>query len=536
MTTLEDLPWGSLIGERLSLRSLGALATTSRALRQQVDGADSLWAHRFDLHFREAVEGGCATDGGGARRVRGKRAFARAWQRACRLQTAPEQQARESFGRAYGSTAPTLAAIALSSGSSASAADAGPLPAWPPRLAVALDAGLAFAAPGRVQRRASAPQAGHSAWVGCLEEVAPGLYASGARDRTVRLWAPWGSSGGGGGGGGSGSGAGGASSSSGGGAARPAAAPAVAPVRTLRGHQDSVAALLTVPCGQSGGGGGGAAVLASASLDRTVRVWSLAPLLGGSGGGGGGGSGAGLQLAVLRGHGDAVRTLMNHPGGGACVASGARDGRVKFWDLGAAGGGSSGGGSGGGSGSGSSGCVATVRLAAPCSFLLPLDPPAAAVGAAPLLAAVAGGCVQLVDARCARPVATCRFDFRGTGARGGGAGGGSGGGAGIACAAAHGGLVACGAGRAAAVFDCRMAESTGGGGGSSGGVGSAKAAVARGEVLRVLQPRGAPVTALHLDREKLVTATRAVRLHADAAVRVWDAAGDGRLLRALSST
>jgi len=46
-------------------------------------------------------------------------------------------------------------------------------------------------------------------------------------------------------------------------------------------------------------------VLASASLDRTVRIWSLGSLLGSSGGGGSGGGGSSsAQLAVLRGHGE----------------------------------------------------------------------------------------------------------------------------------------------------------------------------------------------------------------------------------------
>jgi WD40 repeat protein len=590
-TQLDNLPVGQLLASRLPVASLGALSCASRSLAAHVDQSDGAWVARLQAQFDG---GGGGAPGGAACTAPathaaggGKAAYARAARCALRLCTG--KPAAESFSRAYNTPAPGAACLAIARGGGDGAAWA------PPRAAASVDAQLWFSAPGR-QRRFSGP-AGHTAWVDCLVEVAPGRcarlragggarsahggrapattprgrprrrppcrplpllsgrrssplerlpfprYASGARDRTVKLWSPWGPPS--------------APAPAAAGPSPPAAAAPAAPVRTLRGHGDSVTALLALPCGDggggdaeavssssSGGGGGQPMVLASASLDKTVRLWSLAPLLGGgSGGGGSGGGGGSPQLAVLRGHGelasgprwkrvarcmrrrlplqrpptrpsppattgDAVRALLRHPAEPSCLVSGARDQRAKIWDVGD-----------GRSGS----CAATIRLGGPCSFLLPLAP----AGGSACVAAVLAGGVQVLDLRCGRPVLS--FGAGGSGASGGASGSGGPARAGpILCAASHGCRVAAGQGRTAAAWDVRAACGGGHGGGGGGGRGPRP-------LFGVHHPRGRPLTSLHLDRLKLVTATAAVQLHSDASVYVWDAE-DGGALRSLSST
>jgi WD40 repeat protein len=77
-------------------------------------------------------------------------------------------------------------------------------------------------------------------------------------------------------------------------------------VNVLRGHQDQVTALAFTPDGRT---------LASASWDRTVRLWNLA---------------AGVEVAVLSGHSGKVQALAFSPIG-QVLASGTDKGEVLLW-------------------------------------------------------------------------------------------------------------------------------------------------------------------------------------------------------------
>jgi WD40 repeat protein len=235
-------------------------------------------------------------------------------------------------------------------------------------------------------------------------------------------------------------------------------------------------------------------VLASASADRTVRLWSLAPLR--QAGGPASSSGRQPLVCTLRGHGDGVAALARLPGTPGSLLSGGRDARVKVWDVGGGGG----------------ACSATVRLSQPCQQLLGS---CTGVGSGGVAAVGAAG-VELLDVRCHKPVAWLRHT---PGSR-------------VVCAAAHGPCIATGGGRSARVFDLRR---VGGGAGDAGGREAGAAAAAAARLFTITHPRQLPVASLHLDRLRLVTAGAQVQLHAQHSVFVWDAE-DGRPLAQHSST
>jgi WD40 repeat protein len=76
----------------------------------------------------------------------------------------------------------------------------------------------------------------------------------------------------------------------------------------LRGHSDAVNKILFSADGS---------LLASASDDRTVRLWDV---------------GTGRQLSILRGHTDSVFAIAFSPDGGV-LASAGFDGTVRLWDA-----------------------------------------------------------------------------------------------------------------------------------------------------------------------------------------------------------
>ncbi|KAK4958961.1 Lissencephaly-1 [Elasticomyces elasticus] len=87
-------------------------------------------------------------------------------------------------------------------------------------------------------------------------------------------------------------------------------------IRTLPGHDHSVSSLRFIPSGAAGSPLSGN-LLASASRDKTIRVWDVS---------------TGYCLRVLRGHGDWVRSLSPSPDG-RWLLSTSSDQTARIWDL-----------------------------------------------------------------------------------------------------------------------------------------------------------------------------------------------------------
>src|SRR5262249_38168252 len=64
--------------------------------------------------------------------------------------------------------------------------------------------------------------------------------------------------------------------------------------------------------------------LASASVDKTVRIWDASPV----------GEEPGPESLTLRGHAGAVTDVAFHPTDGRSLASAGTDGTVRVWDFG----------------------------------------------------------------------------------------------------------------------------------------------------------------------------------------------------------
>lgn len=297
------------------------------------------------------------------------------------------------------------------------------------------------------------------------------------------------------------------------------------PCRTLRGHSGAVSDLLLLPLSGSGGCGGGAALLASASADKTVRLWSLGGMAaaaagtaahssaGSSASTGGirrGGKaaaaaaapqqgqqqGRGPLLATLHGHaGPVTSLLLLEPTG---LLSCSRDCRLKLWDV------------------ASGSCAGTWKLDGPAIRLLGRVSSGAVALQGP-------SSLWLLDPRApstssSSSSAGCVHVQRQLGS--------------LACAAAHGQLLAAGGRRGAAVWDVRVLQSRGGsrGGSSISGGGSGGSPLFSGQL-----PGRTPVTSLSLERTKLVACGHRVGLHRAASIGVWRVP-DGTPLTLLSST
>lgn len=87
-------------------------------------------------------------------------------------------------------------------------------------------------------------------------------------------------------------------------------------IRTLPGHDHSVSSIRFIPSGAAGAPTSGN-LLASASRDRTIRIWDVT---------------TGYCLRTLRGHTDWVRSLSPSPDG-RYLASTASDQTARVWDL-----------------------------------------------------------------------------------------------------------------------------------------------------------------------------------------------------------
>ncbi|KAL4440156.1 hypothetical protein ABPG75_003157 [Micractinium tetrahymenae] len=260
------------------------------------------------------------------------------------------------------------------------------------------------------------------------------------------------------------------------------------PLRTLRGHQESVTSLQLVS------GSTGVTIAATGGKDRVVRLWGLAPLVPSPV--------QKPQIATLRGHGAPVTCLATcgssagswewegsghggsdsgaggGGGGSLLLLSGSLDARVKSWDPWTA------------------ACTGTAKLAGPVTAMAPAV--AASVLQPHTLLVCAGGAVHLLDARTMRAAGAAALPAA----------------AELHCFAQHGWDLALGGSDGARVFDLRMLAD---GGASSSGAGGSGARGAP-ERLRLAEGRSRPVTVLHLDRLKAVTATNRF---VEAPLRVW---------------
>lgn len=64
-SSIDELPWGELICERLSLRDVACVAAAHPSLRSCINGSEGHWQSRQRRHFG-AVAGGGASGSGAA--------------------------------------------------------------------------------------------------------------------------------------------------------------------------------------------------------------------------------------------------------------------------------------------------------------------------------------------------------------------------------------------------------------------------------------------------------------------------------------
>ena len=79
-------------------------------------------------------------------------------------------------------------------------------------------------------------------------------------------------------------------------------------LKALVGHNSQITGAAFSPSGQ---------LVATASLDRTARIWSVRD---------------GATVAILQGHGDALTKVEFSPDGQLLLTA-SRDGRVRIWDV-----------------------------------------------------------------------------------------------------------------------------------------------------------------------------------------------------------
>jgi WD40 repeat protein len=211
--------------------------------------------------------------------------------------------------------------------------------------------------------------------------------------------------------------------------------------------------------------------------------------------------------ATLRGHGDCVTGLLvvdrdilcstskdnssssSSSSSSSCLhmlASSSRDGRIKLWDL------------------NSQSCVSTWKPSSSSVSLIPGQ----TLGN--VVAAVAGADLALVDLRSNTSAAFKIINALKPP--------GSGRPVAISCSAAHGSMFALGGRRAVQVWDVRKLSSSSSSSSSHAGQGCKPNCQ---PVFSSRLPLDQPVTALHLDRVKLVAATSRVTLHSGGSVTVW---------------
>ena len=94
------------------------------------------------------------------------------------------------------------------------------------------------------------------------------------------------------------------------------------PLRWIKGHEEAITCMEGLDASSLSGGGGAlsstSAIVATGSVDRTIRMWDLRAKK--------------TQVFVFRGHGDSVMTLKWCEGGRGLI-SGGKDKTIKIWDT-----------------------------------------------------------------------------------------------------------------------------------------------------------------------------------------------------------
>ncbi|KAI3431601.1 hypothetical protein D9Q98_004651 [Chlorella vulgaris] len=457
--------------QHLHHRDVAALASSAAGLRHAVASNDTLWSGLYSRQFPEP------------------------WQRLTQpLPQPPQQQQQQPYGKLVTTTVGGWRDAFLRSHtacqqlrSSAPACRQWTTDSTPVHMASIHGSGthrLTLAAQGSTVELRSAPSAGrqaggrsiqcygHTARVSAAAviELAGAVrrvgIATASHDQTIRLWAA---------------------------AAdpesyRPLPLTLLTPLRTLRGHGEAVTCLQLIS------GSTGVTIAATGSKDRTVRLWGLAPLLPSPV--------QKPQVAILRGHGGPVTCLAVSGGcelwadgggwdGNAAASSaspaaatvqllsGSLDGRVKSWDPWTA------------------SCIGTAKCAAQVTALQAVAANPTLQPHAMLVSSASG--VQLLDSRLMRGVAAVAFP--------------AGRSEQVHSCAQWGWDLAVGSSGGARVFDMRVLTASGDGGSSS----SSSSSGTLRERLR-LNVDARPVTSIHVDRWKVLTATDR---YGEAPLRAW---------------